>query len=263
MHCQATFNEDIRNMFHFGKIRHSHSPWSSPVNLVKTDGSLRTTIDYTALNACTVKDAYPLPLIEPIINQLTNAFGCSQGFFEYNVMSMGQCNSQATFQRLMDRVLHGLIETISFVYVDDIIIYCKTTEEHIQHVNTVVNRLREYNLKIKMKKCEIAQTENKYLSHVISNGTKSPNQAKVEALYRFQQPTNVKQVQSFLGLASFNRKYIENFANIASPLTQCATKKKFEWNDECQAAFDKLRKYVTTSNTDNGVLALPDPTIPF
>ena len=278
-------------MLKLGMIIHSKSPWSSPVRLVrKKDGSMRITVDFRKVNNATVKDAYPIPLINNMLNHLAKgrifttldlhsgyyqvkmdeasrkytAFACDYGFFEYTVMPMGLTNATGTFQRLMDKVLNELIGKICYVYLDDIIIFSENEQEHMKHVDQIVERLKQHNLKINLKKCTFAQRKIEYLSHIICNGTISPRPAKLEALYRSIVPKSVKQVQSFLGLASYYRKFIESFSTIASPLIQCTEgsndkQYKFTWTVECQAAFDKLRSIITSDK----ILLLPDFEQPF
>jgi hypothetical protein len=213
----------------------------------------------------TIKDSYPLPKIEELFPQLANAryfttldlasgyyqvkmktesrqytaFSCEFGFYEYVVLPMGLTNACATFQRLMDRVLLGLIGDICLVYLDDIIIYSSDATSHLEHVRLVTDRLRQNNLKIKMSKCKFAQKRVEYLSHIIEDGKIYPNDAKVKALYHYNQPKTVKQVQAFLGLVSYYRKFIKNCASLSSPLIKCTTKEVikqigFNWTDECQ-----------------------------
>jgi hypothetical protein len=272
----------LMDMKNAGIIKDSKSPWSSPVRLVrKKDGSLRVTTNYRKLNNVTVKDSYPIPRIDEMINQLAKAkvyttldlasgyyqvpiepdsaqytaFACEFGFFEYNVMPMGLTNATATFQRLMNQVLDGLIGICCFVYLDDIIIFSENQEQHLEHVRLVVERLQQYTLKIKMEKCRVGQESIEFLSHVISNGEVKASPAKIEALYRFNTPKSVKEVQSFLGLASYYRKYIPNFSTIASPLIRCTMKcKTLIWDSNCQKAFDILREYLVSDR----ILRLPD-----
>ena len=170
------------------------------------------------VNNVTVKDAYPIPRIEDLFTYLCKAtlfstldlasgyyqvamkpesqqytaFSCEFGFFEYKVMPMGLTNACATFQRLMNTVLDGLIGECCLVYLDDIIIYSNSIEEHLQHVKRVAERLRTNNLKIKLSKCKFAQRQVEYLSHIIHDGMITPNPAKIEAVVKFNEPHNVK-----------------------------------------------------------------------
>jgi hypothetical protein len=276
------FKRTIMEMKKAGLIVNSKSPWCSPVRLVrKKDGTIRVCVDFRKLNNVTIKDAYPIPIIDNLFDYLATAlyfttldlasgyyqvmmdsnsqeytaFACDFGFFEYRVMPMGLTNACATFQRLMNNVLDGLIGKICLVYLDDIIIFSNTLEEHIEHVKLVAQRLREHNLKIKLSKCKFAQKRVEYLSHIIENGSIKPNPAKVEAISKCKVPTTVKQVQSFLGLVCYYRKFINNCSTIASPLINLTKKNiDFIWDEACQSAFDQLKQILMSDQ----MLALPN-----
>ena len=283
---QTEFDALLNDMLASGKIRPSTSGWASPLRLLrKKDGSLRITVDYQMVNNVTEKVAYPLPLVDDIFSRLANAryftvidltsgyyqvplhpdsikytaFICARGLFEYQVLPMGITNATETFQRMMNQVLKGLLYTICEVYLDDIIIYSNTIEEHIEHVKQVVNRLNEYNLKIKLEKCKIAEQQIEYLSHVISHGTISPSPAKVADLMKYNPPLNAKQTHSFIGLGSYYRKFIEKFAHIVAPLREALQEKVFKWDQKCTDAFNTLRSKLTSEK----VLSLPDFSKPF
>jgi len=279
---QAEFRNTLEEMKSSLMIEESHSPWASAVRLVKKkDGTLRITVDYRKLNNVTIKDAYPIPRIDNMLSKLSKArifttldlasgyyqvrmhidskkytaFTCDYGFFEYNVMPMGLTNACATFQRLMNKVLLGLVGIICFVYLDDIIIFSANASEHFEHVRQVIERLRNNKLKVKIIKCKVAQERIQYLSHEIYDGVISPGKKLTEALYKFKVPQTVRQVQSFIGLGSYYRKFIPGFSKIASPLIRCTEKgKKFEWTNECQLAFNEIRDLVCSDR----VLVLPD-----
>ena len=277
------FKKTILEMKAAGMIIDSKSPWCSPVRLVKKkDGTIRVCVDFRKVNTVTIKDAYPIQKIEDLFTYLTGAFvfstldlasgyyqvrmkpksqqytafSCEFGFYEYVAMPMGLTNACATFQRLMNGVLDGLIGKCCLVYLDDIIIFSNNVQDHLNHVKLVSQRLRDHNLKIKLSKCKFAQTQVEYLSHIISNGCIKPNPLKVASVTDFKRPTNVKGVQSFLGLVSYYRKFIRDCANLCSPLICLTTKPKaFEWTESCEYAF-KLLKGMLVS-VDN-VLILPD-----
>ena len=260
----------------------SRSPYSSPVLLVgKPDGTIRLTIDYKWMNQATVKDAYHLPNIENLFVALSRskyytkvdcfsgfyqvqmdadstqytAFSCEWGIYEYVVMPMGLTNAPATFQRLMNRVLQAEIEAgIVVVYMDDLLIHSATLEQHLQHVTMIVERLRQHGIKIKLSKCEIAQQTVTFLGHEVTHGEIRPNAAKSRILFEYPRPLNITQLQAFLGLAGYYRKFIAGFAKIASPLysllsttdTSRSKKTPLNWTDDTQTAFDQLRTILTT-----------------
>ena len=260
----------IEDMIAAGKIRETFaSAWASPLCLLrKKDKTLRVTVDYKHLNSVTERVAYPFPYPDEIFSHLANAkyftvidltsgyyqvpldpasrkytaFMCSKGTFEYLVLPMGLTNAVETFQRMMNKVLQGLIGQICEVYLDDIIIYSDSIETHIEHVKEVVKRLQQYNLKIKLSKCKIAEEKIEYLSHVISYGQIQPSLAKVKDLFKYTAPLTTRQIYSFIGLASYYRKFIKNFSTIMSPLLRAAQEKVITWTKECQYAFDTIRE---------------------
>ena len=286
------YREELRKLLMDMKaanmIVDSNSPWSSPIRLVKKpDGSIRLTVDFRKVNAATVKDSYPLPRIEEIFTYLAKAkiyssidlahgfhqikldvnsqpmtaFACQWGFFQYTVMAMGLCNSVATFSRAMAKCLDGLIGVVAVVYLDDILIYSENVDDHLKHVEMVIDRLRQHNLKIKLSKCKFARRRIKFLSHIIEDGKMSPNPATIEAVSKAKTPKTVKQIQSFLGLASYYRKFIKDFSRIASPLINLTKKDvKFVWTEECEKAFQTLKMYLTSHDH---ILILPDFNEPF
>ena len=254
----------------------SNSEWRSPTNLVaKKDGSTRITLDYRKLNEVTEKDAYPLPNINSSLSQLAGAtyftkldlssgyyqvpmepesqkftaFGCEFGLFEYTVMPMGLTNATATFQRLMNYVLAGLIGFICMVYLDDIIVFTKgPLRQHIYDVLIVAHRIRDHNLRLKLKKCEFVRRRIDFLGHTIFDGRLTPNQDKIETLHHYLRPKTITQVQAFLGFATFYRKYIQHFRLIAAPLYTATSESTLQWTPECQVQFSSSQISTKTSS---------------
>ena len=283
--------EEVKKMINemevAGLIVKSNSPWLSPVHVVgKSDGSVRITIDYRRLNSVTVKDAYPLPNINGLFARLSSAcifskidlssgyyqirmdrnstkytaFGCEFGLYEYRVMPMGLCNACATFQRAMNQIFADYIGHFVLIYLDDILVYSSNLNDHLKHLELVCDRLKKFGLKVKGTKCEFFRDSVKFLGHVVGLGEIRPDPAKIEALYQFKVPRRLVQVQSFLGLATYYKKFIKDFASIASPLYSVKeTNKILAWNDKCQDAFDALREALAGPS----VLALPDFSKPF
>ena len=292
-HKRMEFKVMLDEMLEAGLIQKSESPWSSPVLLVsKPDGSIRFTVDYSKLNNLTIKDAHPLPNAEDMFALLANskwytkldlyqgfyqipldddskkytAFACEWGLYEYNVMPMGLTNAPATFQRMMNNVLRECIEEgYVSVFLDDILIHSSTLDEHFKHLSKVVEKLRQNDLKVKLKKCELVKQEVTFLGHVISYGRIKPDPSKVEALHRYPRPTNLTQVQSFLGLAQYYRKFIEFFSAIAAPLyfltskDGCEKDGTLKWSELCEKAFNQLRSILTSDS----FLVLPDMSLMF
>ena len=268
-------------------IQPSTSPWASPIVLVqKKDGTLRLCVDYRKVNDVTRKDAYPLPRVDDTLDTLSGskwfttldlisgywqvevcdgdidktAFCTTEGLFEFKVMPFGLSNSPVTFQRLMDAVLAGLQWSNCLVYLDDIIIPGRTFKEHLKNLSMVFDRLREAGLKLHPKKCAFCQQQVTFLGHVISDKGIATDENKTKKVAAWPEPTSKKEVRQFLGLASYYRHFVKDFATMAKPLHQLTENmKEFKWTTECQDAFNSLRRCLTTTP----VLAFPDFHKPF
>jgi hypothetical protein len=267
---------EVKLLLQQGLIRKSHSPWSSPVMVVdKKTGDLRLVVDYRHLNKLTKKDVYPLPRIDDIFDAIREgkyfstldlASGYWQvevaeedkektafvipkgGLYEFNVMPFGLSNAPGTFQRLMDTTMEGLIWNILVVYLDDINIFRNTFEQHLERLQVTFNQLRQYNLKMKGSKCQFMTRKAYFLGHVISEEGIQPDSDKINRVQMFPIPKNIKELQSFLGLASYYRRFIKDFAEIAAPLHALLHKNiKFQWNDEADQAFNQLKECLTTA----------------
>ena len=275
-------DEELEKMLAQGIVEPSDSPWSAPLCLVKKkDGTCRFCIDFRRLNAVTVKDAYPLPRIDDTLDSLSESMWFStldlasgywqiklsekskkksafvtphRGLYHFNVMAFGLTNAPATFQRLMEKVLFGLTPQKCLCYLDDIIILGRTFDQALDNLQLVFQRLREANLKLKPKKCFLFQPKDTYLGHVVSEDGITCDPAKVEAVKHWPTPTNKSEIRSILGLIGYYRKFIPDFSERASPLTNLTRKKaKFVWNEECDHAFQDLKDCLINSP----VLAFP------
>ena len=225
----------ITEMLESGEIQPSVSPSGAPVLFVKKqDGSLRMCIDYRALNKQTIKNKYPLPRIEEMLDRLgkakyftkldlrsgyhqirvaeediyKTAFSTRYGHYEFLVMPFGLTNAPATFQTLMNDIFRPFLDRFVMVYLDDILIYSDSPEEHAEHIRKVLDLLRKNKLYCKESKCEFFKTEVAFLGHVISGEGVKADPRKVQAVVDWPQPENVKQVRSFLGLANYYRRYV-------------------------------------------------------
>ena len=287
IHLREAAEEEVKKMLKDDVIEPSNSPWASPVVLVKKkDGSLRYCIDYRKLNAVTIKDSYPLPRIDDSLDTLRNAkyfttldlasgywqielsddakeksaFCTTSGLYQFRVMPFGLTNAPATFQRLMERVLAGLQWKICLVYIDDIIIFSSSIEDHLKQLNEVFTRLRKAGLKLKPKKCHLFKRKVQYLGHVVSESGIETDPEKIEAIKKWERPSNVSEVRSFLGLCSYYRRFVPEFASLARPLIKMTEKtSKFEWTGEQEEAWLILKEKLMSPP----ILVYPDPSIPF
>lgn len=246
----------ISSMLEQKIIRPSHSPWSSPIWVVpkKRDASGKTkwrvVIDFRKLNEKTIGDRYPLPNINELLDKLgrcqyfstidlasgfyqvemseedipKTAFNAENGHYEYLRMPMGLKNSPATFQRIMDNILRGIQNEKCLVYLDDIIIFSTSLQEHVNRLKEVFDRLRQSNFKIQLDKSEFLRKEVAYLGHIVTPDGIKPNPEKIQAIQKFPLPKNTKQLKGFLGLLGYYRKFIKDFAKVTKPLTKCLKK---------------------------------------
>ena len=277
----------VQEMLKRDIIQPSSSPWSSPIVLVrKKDGSLRFCVDYRKVNAVTKKDAYPLPRVDETLDTLSGsqwfstldllsgywqvemsptdrektAFSTPEGLYEFKVMPFGLCNAPSTFQRLMDSVLMGLHWSSCLVYIDDIIVPGRKFKDHLQNLKLVFDRFREAGLKLHLKKCKFGKKEVTFLGHVISAGGIAVDPTKTDKIATWPEPQFQRDVQQFLGLANYYRRFIKDFATIAKPLHHLTEKTAlFRWTVECQDAFHSLKQKLISPT----VLAFPDHSKPF
>ena len=277
----------VEEMMQQGVVVPSASPWASPVVLVRNkDGGMRFCVDYRKLNRATKLDEYPLPRIDDTLDMLSGAqhfttldlasgywqvpvdqasqektaFITHSGLYEFRKMPFGLVNAPATFQRLMQVVLSGLTQKVCHVYLDDVLVFGRTFEEHLQNLCSVLDRIRSAGLRLKPKKCCIGRMSVEYLGHVVSADGVRTDPKKLVAVRQFPTPTDVKALPSFLGLASYYRRFVPGFSKIAAPL-HALTKKEVEfvWSAECQEAFDRLKELLASSP----ILKFPDFKCPF
>lgn len=278
----AEMDRQVQKMLDKGIIRPSNSPYGAPILFVKKkDGELRMCTDYRALNEQTVRDRYPLPRIDVILDKLQGAkvfskldlhsgyhqvrikegdihktaFTTQSGHYEYLVMPFGLCNAPATFQRLMNDTLRPFLKDSVCVYLDDIIIFSKDEESHAKHLEQVFEALREAQFYAKKSKCEFYKTEIEFLGHVVSGEGIKPNPDKIEAVENWPEPQSKTDVMSFLGLAGYYRRFVKNFSAIAAPLTDVTGKGPFVWSEKCRKSFNELKAAMVSPP----VLKLPSP----
>ncbi|KAI3371920.1 hypothetical protein L3Q82_006793 [Scortum barcoo] len=272
-----------------GIIRPSTSPVGAGAGFFfvkKKDSSLRPCIDFRGLNNITVKNKYPLPLIDSAFTPLQGAtiftkldlhnayhlvriregdewktaFNTPLGHFEYLVMPFGLTNAPAVFQALINDVLRDFLNRFVFVYLDDILIYSRNLPDHQLHVRQVLQRLLENRLFVKKEKCEFHASQVDFLGFIIKEGCVQADPAKVRAVAEWPIPTNRKLLQRFLGFANFYRRFIRNYSQEAAPLTALTSPSRpFVWSEEAEKAFNRLRTLFTTAP----VLVQPDPAQQF
>eukprot|EP00745_Piridium_sociabile_P008697 TRINITY_DN158_c0_g1_i1.p1 TRINITY_DN158_c0_g1~~TRINITY_DN158_c0_g1_i1.p1 ORF type:complete len:1374 (-),score=188.80 TRINITY_DN158_c0_g1_i1:1054-5175(-) len=267
-------------------ISRSQSPWSFGLVVVsKKDGSKRLCVDYRKLNEITKKNSYPLPLIDDILSLLgrskyfttldlksgywqvrmseadkeKTAFACHKGLFQFNVMPFGLSNAPSVFMTLMSIVLGGL-ENFAVAYIDDVLIFSETIEEHWEHVQAVFERFEEHNLKLKLKKCQFLRETVHYLGFVIGKDGISPEEEKVRAIRDMPAPSTVREVRSLMGMLSYYRRFVPNFSKIAEPIVTLTKKyARFHWDENCQKAFEYLKESLSVVP----LLAYPDTRKPY
>ncbi|KAM2774297.1 hypothetical protein COP1_019197 [Malus domestica] len=260
----------------------STSPWGAPVLYVrKKDGTLRLCINYRQLNRVTIKNRYPLPRIDDLFYQLKGAcvfskidlrsgyyqlkikdedvpkmaFKTHYGHYEFLVMPFGLTNAPTTFMRLMNEVFQQYLDKFVSVFIDDILVYSKPKADHIRHLNLVLKKLREHQLYAKFSKCQFWLNEVAFLGHVVSAQGIQVDPQKIAVVENWEQPRTITEVRSFLGLAGYYRRFVQETSMIALPLTKLTRKDvKFEWDENCEQSFQQLKYCLTHAP----VLVLPD-----
>lgn len=267
---QRAIDKHLGDMLQQGVIEPASSEWASNIVLVKKkDGTYRCCVDYRQLNELTKKDAYPVPRQDDCIEALNGscwfssidlrcgyhqcslkeedsdktAFITRRGMYKFRTMPFGLCNAVATFQRLMDLVLSGLNLNICLTYLDDVVVFARTPEEHLVRLEQVFKRFQSANLKLKPSKCWLMQTEITFLGHVVNKEGVATDPEKIRLVQEWPEPKNVKELRGFLGLTGYYRKFVESYSRIAAPLNQLLKKNRsFIWTEECKQAFDQLKQ---------------------
>ncbi|GJW33263.1 putative reverse transcriptase domain-containing protein [Tanacetum coccineum] len=274
-------SDQLKELSDKGFIRPSFSPWGAPVLFVKKkDGSFRMCIDYRELNKLTVKNRYPLPRIDDLIDQLQGssvypkidlrsgyhqlrvreedipkmAFKTWYGHYEFQVMPFGLTNASAVFMDLINRVCKPYLDKFVIVFIDDILIYSKNKKEHEEHLKAILELLKKEELYAKFSKCEFWIPKVQFLGHVIDSQGIHMDPAKIESIKDWASPKTLTELQKFLGLVGYYQRFIEGFSKIANPVTKLTQKKvAFEWGDKQEAAFQTLKNKLCSAP----ILALP------
>lgn len=275
-YLQEVMNEELDKMLELGVVEPSHSPWSSPVVLIKKkDGTYPFCIDFRALNQVTKRDAYAIPYISMILDRLRNARFLSsidlksaywqipldsaskektsftvpgRGLFQFTRLPFGLHNAPATWQRFVDQALGHDVEPHVFIYLDDIILATPDFESHIRLLKCIFERLAAAGLTVNQEKCEFVKPQLRYLGYVVDREGLRVDPDKVAGVMGFPTPTKVTEVRRFLGLASFYRRFVPHFAEKVVPLTNLTKKRKqFKWTAETEQAFLDLKQCLVTA----------------
>lgn len=277
--------KEVSRMLELGVIEPANSPWcASPVLVEKRDGTPRFCVDYRKLNALVTKDSFPLPRFDDVFDAIGNskifstldfqmgywqysispssrpktAFVADGKCYQFTVVPFGISTAPSFFQRAMNNLLGDL--PFCRVFLDDILVFSSNISDHMHHVTTILQRIRQHGLKLKPSKCVFFATEVPHLGYIISDGGLLTDPRKVSAVLNHPPPTTVKEVRTFLGMAQYYSRFILNFSHIAAPIINLTKKNSvFEWSQLCQEAFNKLKELLCSPP----VLHYPDFSLPF
>eukprot|EP00253_Pinus_taeda_P005714 PITA_05714 len=276
----------IKELLEANVIRPSISPYSSlVVMMLNKDWEWQMCPKFRALNNLTVKDKFPIPVVDDLLDELNGAqfftkldlrsgyhqirmkefdipktaFRTHEGHYEFLVMPFGLCNAPSTFQSLMNHILKPYLRKFVLFFFDDILIYSCTWAAHIQHVDLLLQLLHKHKLFIKMSKCSFGMAEVEYLGHIVGCEGVKVDPKKIQAMQEWPQPKTLKRLRGFLGLTGYCRNFVRNYGRIAKPFTQLLKKNSFFWNEEAQQAFTTLKNAICSTL----VLALLDFTKSF
>ena len=269
---RKVLEETIAELLEKGLIEPSKSPFGAPILFVgKKDGSLRMCVDYRGLNRITIKNKYPLPRVDDLLDMLAGAnyfssldlqsgyhqirvaedsvhktaFRTPLGHFQWKVMPFGLCNAPAVFQMNMNQIFGWRIGKYVVVYMDDILVFSKTREEHLEHLKDVLEVLKENKYHIKLKKCDFMKEEVKFLGHVVGKSGISVDPDKIEVIKKWQRPKDKSEIRSLLGFGNYFRRFIYRYSEMVLPLTEMTQVKNPPiWDDKAEKAFQDLKNAI-------------------
>jgi len=284
---QSIIDTMVQDMEQQGLVEQSTSPWAAPVVLAKKkDGSPRLCIDYRRLNDITESDAYPMPDLNTLIRQMRGAkvfsvidlksgywqvplnqnarkytaFRTRRGLYQFRVLPFGLKNSPMTFVRLMNEVLRGYLDEFVRVYLDDIVVFSNTTDEHQCHLDKVLERLQRHGLTCNTEKCRFGATEISFLGHLVTSEGIDKQPEKLEGIINYPTPTKVRDLRKFLGVCNWYSQFVDNYADTIAPLTDRLKQgTKWSWTEIEQTAFNKIKRALY----DSPKLSTPDYGKPF
>ena len=274
--ARQIIDDHVQKLLRQGVVEHSHSPWSSPVILVRKSSSneFRFCVDFRKINTIIKKDLYPIPRIDDTLENLQGAsifttldmknsfhqiplaensreytaFRTISGNYQFRSVPQGLNISSAAFTRACNIAFSSQIGKFMYAYIDDLVVYSKSFDEHVDQLEEILNQIEKCGFKLGIAKCNFASSSVKYLGHIVNKHGIQVDPAKTQAISLAKRPRNAKQARSFLGTAGYYRKFIKNFAGIAAPLTNLTKKNiRFKWTKECQKAFDILKEKLTTA----------------
>jgi hypothetical protein len=276
----------VQELLNAGVILPSTSHYSSPMVMVlKKQGSWRMCPDFHALNKLTIKEKFPIPIIDDLLDELSGdqfftkldlrsgyhqicmkeenipktTFRTHESHYEFLVMPFGLCNAPSTFQSLMNHVFHPFLHHFVLVFFDDILIYRKTWTNHLSHVDKVLNLLSQHQLLLKQSKCDFGASKVEYLGHLVGKVGIRVDPKKIEAMKDWPHPKTLKNLHGFMGLTCYYRKFVKNYGKIMAPLTTLLKNNSFTWTPAACSGFSNLEDGMCTTL----VLALPDLTKTF
>jgi hypothetical protein len=276
--------KELKSLLELGIIKASNGMWASPVFFVKKKtNDLRMVVDYRGLNEVTVKDAFPLPRVDELLDSIGGAkifstmdaangfwqvpltkdaqeksgFVTKYGTFTFAVLAFGMCNGPSSYQKAMTNILGDYIGDFVLVFIDDIIVYSRNKDEHIKHLALVMDKIKSSGLKLKFKKCNFMKEKVEYLGHMVTGEGILPTSRNVEKIQGMKTPTNVEEVRSFLGCVGYYRRFFQNYGDMVSPIQKLVKKTvTFQWGEQQQLAFDQIKEKLISPP----ILAFFDPT---